>query len=269
MIGAHGATHPTTHTALRRLVASGQTVVVVVTGRPVASATRWARTLGAAYVVALGGAVVLSTDDGPLWTADGLAHADVEHLGRLAALHGVTASAHTAHTWHVTNETDRSIRNRTRLGLPAPLAWSAIAHPVLQVELTADRAQLDVIRHELDRAFGHLAFTQQSDHIASYLDVVPLGVDKGRLDVVLAHLGLTWDDVAAVGDGENDIPLLRLARTGVAVLRSHPDLVEIADLHLHLGPLDGAVGAVIDRFWDLPTEPAGRPMSATCQATTP
>ena len=57
-----------------------------------------------------------------------------------------------------------------------------------------------------------------------------LGVDKGTaLAKHAAGLGLTSNDVAAIGDMPNDIPMVKWAREGWAVSDAHADLKEVAD----------------------------------------
>jgi hydroxymethylpyrimidine pyrophosphatase-like HAD family hydrolase len=49
------------------------------------------------------------------------------------------------------------------------------------------------------------------------------------LDSVCARLGLGADDVLAVGDGLNDLEMLRWAGRGVAMGGSPPQVIEAAD----------------------------------------
>lgn len=49
---------------------------------------------------------------------------------------------------------------------------------------------------------------------------------------VVATLGCTLDEVVAIGDAENDVPMLRSAGTGVAVATASDAAVAAADLHL-------------------------------------
>jgi hydroxymethylpyrimidine pyrophosphatase-like HAD family hydrolase len=61
--------------------------------------------------------------------------------------------------------------------------------------------------------------------------LLPAGLDKGTgLAAALDRLGRTADEVVAIGDAENDIPLLRSAGLGVAVATSEPDLLSVADV---------------------------------------
>lgn len=50
------------------------------------------------------------------------------------------------------------------------------------------------------------------------------GKDRG-VEAIIRDLGLTWDQVAAIGDGENDIPMLVKARIS-ATTSDSPDVVK-------------------------------------------
>ncbi|SDS77107.1 HAD-superfamily hydrolase, subfamily IIB [Nocardioides scoriae] len=64
----------------------------------------------------------------------------------------------------------------------------------------------------------------------AWLDLQPIGVSKASgLDHVCRHLDLTSDDVLAIGDGRNDIEMLRWARRGVAMGQAVPEVHEAAD----------------------------------------
>ncbi len=58
------------------------------------------------------------------------------------------------------------------------------------------------------------------------LHVQPVGGGKDRgVEALLSHLQLTWNQVAAIGDGENDIPMLLKARLS-ATTSDSPDIVK-------------------------------------------
>lgn len=61
------------------------------------------------------------------------------------------------------------------------------------------------------------------------LDVTPRGVDKGAaLRLVLRRWGITPPEAVAVGDGDNDIPMLAAVGHGVAVANAAPALKAMA-----------------------------------------
>ena len=50
------------------------------------------------------------------------------------------------------------------------------------------------------------------------------------IECVAAEYGLTMADVLAVGDSDNDIPMIRAAALGAAVANASPELKAAADL---------------------------------------
>jgi hydroxymethylpyrimidine pyrophosphatase-like HAD family hydrolase len=64
----------------------------------------------------------------------------------------------------------------------------------------------------------------------AWLDLSPVGVSKASgLDHVVEELGLTSDDVLAIGDGRNDIEMLRWAGRGVAMGQAIQEVIDAAD----------------------------------------
>jgi hydroxymethylpyrimidine pyrophosphatase-like HAD family hydrolase len=89
-------------------------------------------------------------------------------------------------------------------------------------------------------------FTARSH--GSYLEVTATGADKGRgLDRLLHRLHLHWDRLAAVGDGDNDVPMLRLARHAFAVANATEQARLAADVVVPSND-DGGVADVIARL---------------------
>jgi Cof subfamily protein (haloacid dehalogenase superfamily) len=64
----------------------------------------------------------------------------------------------------------------------------------------------------------------------AWLDLSPVGVSKASgVAYVVEELGLTGDDVLAIGDGRNDIELLQWARRGVAMGQAIQAVIDAAD----------------------------------------
>lgn len=64
------------------------------------------------------------------------------------------------------------------------------------------------------------------------VEAIKIGVDKTKtIEYVLDNLNLSWDNVAAFGDGNNDVEMIKLAKVGVAMdnasdfVKSHADHV--------------------------------------------
>ncbi len=83
-----------------------------------------------------------------------------------------------------------------------------------------------------------------------YLEIVASGVNKGDALVRLADtLEIPRDETLAVGDGENDVEMIRAAGTGVAVADAHEAARDAADVVLASGADDGAMGEIARRFF--------------------
>lgn len=79
-----------------------------------------------------------------------------------------------------------------------------------------------------------------------YLEFIPLGADKGHALADLAsRLGLQSAQVAAAGDGWNDVGMLRWAGTGIAMASGRQDLHAHAD-HVVPGPEDDGLAIWIE-----------------------
>jgi len=64
----------------------------------------------------------------------------------------------------------------------------------------------------------------------AWLDLSPVGVSKASgLAYVVGELGLTSDDVLAIGDGRNDIEMLQWAGRGVAMGQAIQEVIDAAD----------------------------------------
>lgn len=61
-------------------------------------------------------------------------------------------------------------------------------------------------------------------------DIYSTGNDKTTtIESVLKHLGISWAETMAFGDGENDIPMLQKAGVGVAVANAKENVKAAAD----------------------------------------
>lgn len=92
---------------------------------------------------------------------------------------------------------------------------------------------------------GEMEIYRSAPH---YLELVPLGVDKGRtLLRLLDHLNCTPADLIACGDQDNDISMIRAAGIGVA-MGNAADKVKAAANFVALSCDDDGVAHVIEKF---------------------
>jgi HAD superfamily hydrolase (TIGR01484 family) len=86
----------------------------------------------------------------------------------------------------------------------------------------------------------------------AWLDLAPVGVSKASgLERVARELGLGQEDVLAIGDGRNDVEMLRWAARGVAMGQSVQEVIDAADAVTESVYEDGAA-LELRRFFPAP-----------------
>lgn len=81
-----------------------------------------------------------------------------------------------------------------------------------------------------------------------FINIINPEVSKGKALAVLAeHLGVSLEEVMAIGDGSNDVPLLEVAGFSVAMANARDELKEIAD-YITLDADSSGVAAAVERF---------------------
>lgn len=121
-----------------------------------------------------------------------------------------------------------------------------IRQPPNKLILMADDAVLDELRPDLEAALGRSA--DLTTALPGMLEVMPPGVDKasGALRV-LEVLGVPPERALAIGDGENDLPLLNMCGVAVAVGNAKPAVKEAAD-HVVAGVEEDGFAEALERF---------------------
>ncbi|SHO66919.1 hypothetical protein SAMN02745172_03581 [Pseudoxanthobacter soli DSM 19599] len=99
---------------------------------------------------------------------------------------------------------------------------------------------------ELQGALGPSASAHRSQHY--YLDVTPPDVDKGHAVRRFAeHFGVPLNEVAAIGDMVNDVPMFRTGGLAIAMGNASDEIKALADVVTARNDEDGFAAAV-DRF---------------------
>ncbi len=101
--------------------------------------------------------------------------------------------------------------------------------PVQKMQLfTRDQELRSRLIGELAARYPQFSITAS---LRDNIEINSRNADKGKaLAALAAHLGLDMAKTAAVGDGLNDVSMLRAAGTGIAMENSHPEALAAADL---------------------------------------
>ena len=148
------------------------------------------------------------------------------------------------HDWAINPRTDR--RGRP---MPPPAVGpldEVISRPAVKL-LAKDRgADADEFLLRADSLVGSLASLTHSSSFG-LLEIGAFGVTKasGLAELAASH-GIGADEVIAVGDMPNDVPMLRWAGRSYAVANAHPSAQEAASAGLLAGNDDDAVATLIE-----------------------
>lgn len=121
-----------------------------------------------------------------------------------------------------------------------------ITFPVNKCLMTGDGTYLATVEEDMKEQFGTDLSIYRSEPF--FLEIMPQHVDKAySLGKLLAHLGLTKDEMICCGDGFNDISMIKYAGLGVAMSNAQDAVKEVADYITLSNDEDGIV-AVLDKF---------------------
>lgn len=116
------------------------------------------------------------------------------------------------------------------------------AHEWLKIGYTStDKEKLDLITKELS-TYDSLELTNS---LPTNIEANPVGVNKASgLQKVCQELGITMDQVMAVGDSMNDFKMIQEAGLGVAMGNAQDKVKEVADAITDTNMNDGVAKAI-------------------------
>lgn len=118
-------------------------------------------------------------------------------------------------------------------------------HKLIAVRLDEPR-RINALRWQLGLQLDGRGRLVQA--LPDMLEILPPGASKGAaLKVLLKELGISANEMLAIGDAENDIEMIKLAGIGVAVGNAVQSLKDAAD-HIVASNDEDGVGEAVERF---------------------
>lgn len=255
LFGDDGIIRPRVRLAVAAAIGRGVTVTLA-TGRAFDVAARYARDLGIeAPLICYQGAVIQDMVSGQVLFAEALPAQVLPEVVALAEARG----------WDLHLQRDSRVFVRTRrqdeqfywllFGLPVmevPDLRLALDPPPTKFVITCAPGETEAVAAELRARFaGHLTIVRSHDIL---VEGVAAGVNKGRALACLAEiLNVPQSAVMAIGDQDNDAPMIAWAGLGVAMGDATPAARAAARWLAPPLAEDGAAVA-IERFILNPTD---------------
>ncbi|BCN32536.1 Cof-type HAD-IIB family hydrolase [Anaeromicropila herbilytica] len=112
--------------------------------------------------------------------------------------------------------------------------------------MTGEPKKLEALDKELNGKYGEGLSIYRSEPF--FLEIMPKNIDKAySLEQLCKHLHITKDEMIAVGDGFNDLSMIRYAGLGVAMDNAQDKVKEVAD-HITKSNDEDGVAFVIEKF---------------------
>lgn len=223
LLDHHGVLPPARAEAGRRLLAAGLPIVLA-TGELWTSVRGLVTELGLVGPhVACNGSVVFDAD-GDVLARTLLDGAVADEVIGVLRTHRIVHAAYLEDGSLVTDRIDAAHDVLPLLGEPLPTVGEPDGRGVIKV--------LAIVPAEADAALRPVAAGSARVQRTGprFLEWNAAGVDKASgLAMVAGMLGVELDEVLAVGDAENDVPMLRAAGVGVAVADASPAARDAAD----------------------------------------
>jgi len=123
-------------------------------------------------------------------------------------------------------------------------ALEAISKPMYKFYVYQDSRSCSLeAAWEAVKTIGGAEFTRSSSR---NFEIMPSGIDKGYgISQLAAWLGMPMDQVMAIGDHDNDLPMIRAAGFGVAMGNASPKIKQEADAITLDNDHDGVAEAIM------------------------
>jgi len=218
------------------------------TGRMFHSARRFAAQLGIEIPMICYNGAMLCSPEGEVFSHDTLDLAIARELLAIFRDRGMYVQSYIEDVLYIRNPNDVEFQNYMRhFGITGKAVGDALyapeTAPTKLLVTTSGAEQSAALSRELAERFGARIYVTSSN--ADFVEVMNPDVNKGRALRNLAdRLGIAMESVMAIGDGENDLEMIRAAGTGVAMANGRQRTKDAADLVAPANDEDGLAWAI-------------------------
>ncbi len=243
--------------SVRRASASG-VVITIVTGRMFVGTAWAARALGVtAPVICYQGAAIFDPVGGSMLAQTPLASATALRIYDALRPEGYHVQMYRDDRFYC-EERNRYSALYARLAGVEPVVVPSLreafaGHDSTKLNVVTDPARTEEVFERIRRLCGADAYVTRSN--PEFVEVMNPAANKGAaLRSVAARLGIEREDIMAIGDSYNDVPLLAEAGFGVAMGSSPAPLLAVAQAVVGDWAHDG-VKEALERFvFEIPAE---------------
>ena len=252
LLDSHSQVRPRTRAALERAHDAG-VAIAVATGRSYALARHFTQGLPlSGPQITYNGAIVVEAESGRTIFLEAVPAAVITPVLDFLCEHDLYTCYFTEEHIYVRGRAD-SERALVPPGFPQPLVEPDLERlianaPCLKLVAVAAPARIEAIRPLAERDFGGLLYVTQTASVL--LEFLHPKVSKGAaLGQAILDLGISPAEVIAFGDSHNDIEMLTVAGTGVAMANASAEVRAVADRTAPSNDEDGIAATLDELLW--------------------
>lgn len=228
--------------------------IVLCTGRPVQAVYDYLQDLDMPqdeedYVISLNGTVVQKTTTWEIVYSHELDHKQLEEAGKLIESFEMNFTYFDEKNYYYIGEPTEMLHFDVKL-----LGMEAKHMPINEIpkEMKIFKAMYVAKEAELDRLAASLpSFIAENFYpirsLSYVLELLPQKANKGEALTGLAEkLGFSMDEVMAIGDGENDLDMMKVAGTSIAMGNAVDSIIDTATHVTKSNQEDGVAHAIYE-----------------------